>query len=86
MLLESEMPLEVGEGKNSPVNAIGILNRSARSGWACFSQRHSGNFQGEGVGVGVDVIGLWAGRKREREELLARTAPRFVVVTGRKVE
>jgi len=40
MLLTSEMPLVIGEGKNSPVNAIGISNRSGRLGWACFSQRH----------------------------------------------
>jgi len=42
------------------------MSRFGVLGWACFSQRHSGNFPDEGVGVGVDVIGLRAGRKRER--------------------
>ena len=69
MLLESERPPVAGGGKNSPVNAIGIMSRSGGLGWACFSQRHSGNSPDEGVGVGVDVdvIDLWAGRRREKQ-------------------
>jgi hypothetical protein len=40
MLLKSETPPVVGGGRNSPVNAIGIMSRPSRLGWACFSQRH----------------------------------------------
>jgi hypothetical protein len=73
MLLESETPLVAGGGKNSPGNAIGTMSRSGGLGWACFSQRHSGNSpdedEGAGVGEGVDVgvIGLWAGRRRGKQ-------------------
>lgn len=86
MLLKSETPLVAGGGRNCLANAIGIMSRSGRLGWACFFQRHSGNFpdEGVGVGVGVDVIGLWAGRRREKQSVLARTALQSVVGAGRR--
>ncbi len=88
MLLRSEMPLAAAGGKGFPATAIWISSRSGRLGWACFSQKHRGNFLDEGVGegvdvgVGVDVIGLPAGRRREKQRALARSALRSVVVAG----
>jgi hypothetical protein len=64
MLPMSEMPLVTGGGKRSPANAIGIMNHFEGLGWVCFSPRLEGNFPDEGVGV--DVIGLRVGRKKEK--------------------